>query len=78
MKMLTIFNFTEDGVTARQMTKDVFLKRLNDEDYGDEPYFFSKKDVEAINGYSWPLGLLILDGEIVSPKPETKVTKFVL
>lgn len=76
--MIFVFNMTEDGVNGKRMTEEDFLKKLNQQDYGKNPKFLTKDDFVDIYDGSWPIGLVVIRGEIVQPKPKQVVIEFTL
>lgn len=81
---MIIIHCSEDGDhSIRRISKEKFLKDLNDGQYGDggdggrlpvfaDPKTFDSLDLDQFAGY------ILVDGDIVVPKPQTVVTKFKL
>lgn len=77
--MILIYCSEDGDHGVRRLSKEQFLKNLNSGDYGDlekiefaDPKTFDRLDLESFVGY------ILIDGDIVVPKPETVVTKFKL
>lgn len=76
--MLLVINFTEDGLYTYRIEKEEFLEKLNNQYFGENPKFLSAEDMKEIYEFHWPLGLLVIEGEIVQPKPISVVKEFTL
>jgi hypothetical protein len=74
---MIVIHCSEDGDhSVEQLTKEEFLSNLNDGCYGEKPEFAnSKTDLSDLNCFT---GYIVVDGDIVVPKPEKVVTKFKL
>lgn len=78
--MILIYCSEDGDHRIEQISKEQFLKNLNDGDYGEDlekiefadPKTFDRLDLESFVGY------ILVDGPIVVPKPEKIVTKFKL
>ena len=60
--------YNSDGETrVNVLTKEELTKRLNEEYYGDDVEFLGKIDENDTN--YWGDAILIINGEIITPKP---------
>lgn len=77
MKTYIVMSFGEDGdpPSFDQLTEVELQERLREKYYGDRPVFAEPgKKFEP----SRFIGVLIIKGEIVKPKPKTVVTEYEL
>lgn len=58
------------------VTKEVLLKRINEEYYGPREYL-SNMPTESDTNY-WGDSILVIKGKIVSPEAKTKITEFTI
>lgn len=67
---------SDGDTTVEEVTGDELRKRLNTEDpyYGSRE-FFDKMPTERDTNY-WGNNVLIIKGEIVTPKPKEVVTRY--
>lgn len=73
-----MYYIIRDGKLQDAISEAELLKRLNDSDpyYGDYPVFLSNYSRET--GYGADGEYLIIEGEIIVPKPKEKITKYEL
>jgi hypothetical protein len=76
--LMIIINFTEDGVIVKNCKEGFFLADLNNGEFGENPKFLDQTDIEDINGFKWPLGILLIKGDIVVPKAKQVVKEYIL
>jgi hypothetical protein len=55
------------------MSKNEFLKKLNDRYWGNDIEFMEELPEDCD---SYPLGMAVIDGEVVVPKPKNVVTEW--
>jgi hypothetical protein len=66
----------EDGdKTLARLTKAELCDRLDEQWYGEDPQFASPSAVPDLERF---VGLIIIDGDIIAPKPVEKVTRYKL
>ena len=68
---MIIICFNEDGdlPTVEELTREEFLKDLNTDKWGENPAFTPSANI-SVNRF---VGLMVIDGEIVQPRPKTTV-----
>ena len=75
-KTVILFRRDEDGDTTFEVVERwKFLEQLNSGYYGESPIFAKPGehlDLDIFTGY------ILIDGEVIQPKPKTVVTKFEL
>lgn len=67
---------TEDGLKVDCLERAELLKRLNEEYYGFRKIL--REIPSAANHNYWNHSLVIIEGQVVAPKPVTKVTEWEL
>jgi hypothetical protein len=66
-----------DGDThVENISKKALLERLNEEDYGSDVKFLDEIPNDDSDTNYWGEGILIIKGEIVTPKEKHVVTEF--
>jgi hypothetical protein len=74
--MMIVISCSEDGdKTIYRLTKAEALKRLNDPDHWGNTKFASANEMPEMDYF---VGLIIIDGDIVTPKPAKTVTEWSL
>lgn len=73
---MILISCSEDGDHSFGIiTKEAFLRHMNEGYYGDNPVFAEPGkavDLERFSGY------ILIDGDIVQPKPVQHVTKYTI
>lgn len=75
MNTVVIISFSEDGdpPSVEEMSKDAFLKRLENEYYGSNPVFAEPgKEIDS-ERFS---GIVVIEGKVVRPKVMQYAIKF--
>lgn len=75
---VVIVHYSEDGdiPSVEQMSKDEFKKRLKENYYGEKPDFV--QPAQSIDGGSQGSAILVIEGQMIVPKPVQVVTEFEL
>lgn len=76
--MFILILSNEDGETRiEQLERDVLLKRLNEGYWGDLEFVTDLEDVSNDPAY-WGRRALLVEGQLVAPRPEQTVTSWTL
>jgi len=76
MKLFIIYN-SDGDTTVREIEKHEFLNRLNGDEYSSA--LFLNEIPDEIDTNYWPENAhLIIEGNIVCPKPKEKITVYEL
>ena len=73
---LLLISISEDGIGIEQVDKKKFLADLNDGDYEGE-HFYTELLPSSSTEY-WESGYILIEGEIIMPKPKEVVTRYEL
>ena len=75
-KMIVVIYCNEDGDTSiYRMPKSEFLQKLKLHHWGEDPKFAPTGTVPNLDHF---VGLVVVDGDVVEPKPIQTVTEFTL
>jgi len=72
---LFLISISEDGINIERVDKKKFLADLNDGDYEDETFH---TELPPHGTEYWGCGYILVEGEIVVPKPKKVVTEYEL
>lgn len=77
---LIVIDFSEDGIYITNLTRKKFLTQLDEEFWGDNIRFLDKipDNTNDFGAIRYPRSLLVIDGRVIVPKPETVVQKWKL
>lgn len=80
---LVLISCSEDGDHRVEVLEEaVFLKRLNEKYYGEDPRFLTEANVVQPDGRPLDLnyahGYILIRGEVIQPKAKTVVQEFSL
>lgn len=74
---VVVLYFNEDGdvPSVNQMSKEEFLSRLEENYWGENPKFADMKPGWTIDTDSF-VGLVVIEGKVIVPKPVQVATKY--
>ncbi len=80
VKDLFVFSSDEDGISMSRYTPEEFIDALNDNEFGEEISFIDNTIEDFIGFFNTTdeSALLVIQGQIIQPKPVKKVTRWTL